>query len=58
MRWSCQLGLCLVTKTEKVARMTENLDVFDVELEEGEMKRISALNKDLRLFGNPHQFPC
>jgi len=58
LRWAWQLGLGVVTKTEKVHRMTENLDIFQFELTEAEVKELSGLNKDLRLFGNPHKFPC
>ncbi len=57
LRWARQLGIAAVTKTEKVARMQENLDIFDFSLSSEEMEAISHLNKNLRLFGNPARFP-
>jgi len=57
LRWAWQLGIASVTKTEKVARMRENLDIFDFGLSSEDMEAISSLNKGLRLFGNPARYP-
>jgi len=57
LRWAWQLGVATVTKTEKVARMKENLDYFDLRLSEAEVEQISSLNRNERRFGNPARFP-
>jgi len=57
LRWAWQLGIATVTKTEKVERMKENLNYFDFNLTDTEMKEISSLNKNERRFGDPARFP-
>jgi len=57
LRWAWQLGVPTVTKTEKAARMAENLDYFDFSLSPSEMDQVAALNKDQRRFGDPARFP-
>jgi len=57
LRWAWQLGIPTVNKTEKVARMKENLDYFDFNLTDQEMEEITALNKNERRFGDPARFP-
>jgi D-xylose reductase len=55
LRWGVQRGCSVITKTTKVERLKENLDVFDFALTEQEMKAISALNKNRR-FNDPGHF--
>jgi 2,5-diketo-D-gluconate reductase A len=43
LRWQLQLGLVPIPKTSQRRRMTENLDVFDFELSEDEMNRLSTI---------------
>jgi len=57
LRWAWQLGVATVTKTEKQARLRENIDIFDFELSKEEMEKITGLNKNLRIFGDPSRFP-
>jgi len=57
LRWAWQLGVPTVTKTEKAARMAENLDYFDFSLSGSEMDQITGLNRDERRFGDPARFP-
>jgi diketogulonate reductase-like aldo/keto reductase len=57
LSWAWQLGIAAVTKTEKVARMQENLDIFNFSLSAEDIEAISHLNKNLRLFGNPARYP-
>lgn len=45
LRWHVQLGLVAIPKSADAGRMAENLDVFDFELSEDEMARISALDR-------------
>ena len=55
LRWGVQRGCSVITKTTKVERLKENLDVFDFDLTEEEMTAISALNKNRR-FNDPGKF--
>ena len=57
LRWAWQLGVATVTKTEKIPRMKENIDIFDFELSNEEMEKISGLNKNIRIFGDNSRFP-
>eukprot|EP00090_Calanus_glacialis_P042377 TRINITY_DN75181_c0_g1_i1.p1 TRINITY_DN75181_c0_g1~~TRINITY_DN75181_c0_g1_i1.p1 ORF type:complete len:323 (-),score=96.54 TRINITY_DN75181_c0_g1_i1:69-995(-) len=57
LRWAWQLGVATVTKTEKIPRMKENIDIFDFELDPEEMEQISGLNKNIRIFGDNSRFP-
>lgn len=57
LRWAWQLGVATVTKTEKIPRMKENIDIFDFELDSDEMEKISGLNKNIRIFGDNSRFP-
>ncbi|XP_023340015.1 uncharacterized protein LOC111710189 [Eurytemora carolleeae] len=57
LRWSLELGHCIVTKTEKFDRMKENLDLFNFTLSREEIDQITALNKNKRNFPDPSQFP-
>jgi 2,5-diketo-D-gluconate reductase A len=45
LRWHVQLGLIPIPKTSKPKRLTENLDVFDFELEPEDMDRITGLDR-------------
>ena len=55
LRWGVQRGCSVITKTTKVERLKENLDVFDFDLTEEEMSAISGLNKNRR-FNDPGNF--
>jgi D-xylose reductase len=55
LRWGVQRGCSVITKTTKVERLKENLDVFDFELTDKEMATISGLNKNRR-FNDPGNF--
>ena len=55
LRWGVQRGCSVITKTTKTERLQENLDVFDFVLTDGEMKAVSALNKNRR-FNDPGKF--
>jgi len=57
LRWAWQLGVATVTKTEKIPRMKENIDIFDFDLDSEEMKKISGLNRNSRMFGDNSRFP-
>ncbi len=55
LRWGVQRGTAVIPKTTKPARLIENADVFDFELNESEMAAISALNQNRR-FNDPGVF--
>ncbi len=55
LRWAIQRGTAVVPKTSKPARLRENLDLYDFELEPTEMAAITALNRNRR-FNDPGQF--
>ena len=44
LRWNVQRGVVVVLKSTHVERIKENIDIFDFELNEEEMKQISSLN--------------
>lgn len=51
LRWHYQRGIVAIPRTSQEVHMTENLNIFDFELDESDMNRISSL--DL----NTTQFP-
>ncbi len=55
LRWGIQRGTAIIPKTTKVARMHENLAIFDFALSEAEMQALSDLNMDRR-FNDPGHF--
>ncbi len=44
LRWHVQLGLIPIPKTAKPARMAENIDVFDFELDADDLRELTALD--------------
>ena len=55
LRWGVQRGCSVITKTTKVERLKETLDIFDFELTDKEMAAISGLNRNRR-FNDPGNF--
>ena len=54
LRWLLQRGIVPLAKTVNKERMLQNIDIFDFELSEEDMKRISSLDKKKVSFFN-HQ---
>lgn len=50
LRWHIQRGVVVIPKSTHKTRMVENLNVFDFELEQVDMNRISALDKKQSAF--------
>jgi len=50
LRWLTQRGVVVVQKSVRAERMRENIDVFDFELDDGEMSRIAGLDRGESLF--------
>lgn len=46
LRWHLQLGLVAIPRTQHEDRMRENLDLDDLELSDGEIEAITALERD------------
>jgi 2,5-diketo-D-gluconate reductase A len=45
LRWHIQLGLVAIPRSSNPARIAENIDIFDFELNEREMSAITALDR-------------
>ena len=45
LRWGLQHGRSVIPKSTKPSRIAENIDVFDFELSDDEMRRIGALKR-------------
>ena len=48
--WHLKRGTIPLTKTSRVERLPENMNVSDIELSEEEVAKIDALNKNIRMF--------
>ena len=54
LRFLLQSGVVLIPKSTHEERMKENIDIFDFELNEEEMKKIEALDTGKSLFFSHH----
>lgn len=52
LRWAVQRGTSVIPKASQLHHMAENANIFDFELTEDEMAKISALNQNIR-FNDP-----
>ena len=54
--WALRKGVAVATKTEKESRMVENLESIQVapKLTDEDIKKIDALNMDLKKYWNPY----
>ena len=43
LRWLVQQGIVVIPRTSKIERLEENLDIFDFDLSDAEMKEIAGL---------------
>lgn len=50
LRWHIDSGVSPIIKTNKISRIQENVDIFDFQLNENDMRTIKMLNKDYKLF--------
>ena len=50
LRWHYQRGIVAIPRSSQKAHMVENLNVFDFELDESDMKKISALDLNITQF--------
>ena len=56
LRWHLQLGNVVIPKSVTPSRIRENIDVFDFELEAGDVDAISALDRGGRIGPDPETF--
>jgi 2,5-diketo-D-gluconate reductase A len=56
LRWHIQIGNVVIPKSVTPSRIRENTEVFDFELDEADLKRITALDEDGRIGPNPDTF--
>lgn len=56
LRWHIQLGNVAIPKSVTPERIRSNFEVFDFELSDAEMERISGLNTDSRFGPDPDDF--
>ena len=50
IRWHIQKGFCVVPGSSNPKHIEENIEVFDFELTQEEMKKMASLNKEKRYF--------
>lgn len=50
LRWLTQRGVVVIPKSVRPERMTQNLDIFDFELDEEQMAQIATLDTGTSLF--------
>ena len=55
LRWGVQRGTAVIPKSANEGRLRENLNCFDFELSDAEMRSISRLNRNRR-FNDPGDF--
>ncbi|EID3764490.1 aldo/keto reductase [Listeria monocytogenes] len=56
LRWDLQIGVVTIPKSVHQERIIQNADIFDFELSEEEVAKISGLNKDERTGPDPDNF--
>lgn len=56
LRWHIQRGVSAIPKSVTKKRIFENIDIFDFTLSDEDMKRISGLDKGLRVDADPDHF--
>ncbi len=54
LRWELQQGISVIPKTTHIARMKENINVFDFQLTTSEMQEIKTLNESRGIGSDPY----
>ena len=57
LRWEVQKNIIVFPKSKNTARLAENIDIFDFELNDVQMKKMDDLNEMKRLGEDPATFP-
>jgi methylglyoxal/glyoxal reductase len=53
LRWALQLGVSTIPKSSNLARIQENFDVFDFEIDHQDMGFMSSFNENFRVVEDP-----
>ena len=53
LRWHIQSGIIPIPSTRDMVHLRDNIDIFDFELSDEDMKRIADINRDKRYFKMP-----
>jgi len=56
LRWHLQLGCVVIPKSVHAERIRQNIDIFELELDDADMKTIAELNSGRRLGPDPKTF--
>lgn len=56
LRWDVQNGVSTIPKSATPSRIAENIDIFDFEISDEDMKRIDDLDRNQRIGKNPDNF--
>ena len=56
LRWHVQLGCVIIPKSVQPARIRENVDLFDFELDDADMAEIAGVRTGQRLGKDPNKF--
>jgi 2,5-diketo-D-gluconate reductase A len=56
LRWHIQLGNLVIPKTSNPERLSQNIDVFDFELDANDMDAMLALDTGVRTGLDPNEF--
>jgi diketogulonate reductase-like aldo/keto reductase len=56
LRWDLQLGVATIPKSENRGRIEENSRIFDFELSEEDMEKLTSLDEDGRIGPHPDTF--
>lgn len=57
LRWCIDYGVVALTKSVHKDRIAQNIDIFDFKLDEQDMKKLKALDKNMRTNWNPTNVP-
>lgn len=49
LKWILQRGIAAIPKSTNPQRLRQNLELFDFEINDDDMHKLNALNKDCRL---------
>lgn len=56
LRWHLQENILVIFKTANIDRLVSNVDIFDFDISDEDMKRISDMNENLRTGPDPSTF--
>jgi diketogulonate reductase-like aldo/keto reductase len=54
LRWQLQRGVVSLSKSANLARVRQNFDIFDFELNAEDMAKIATINTDTTVYADHH----